>query len=281
MLFSDVPLFLQTMSFYCGGNFTFETDNGYGHGFESGDFRDGNPNCLVSSELNSKLAIAMEKGVEDWSVIPDLTSNKPTRINFMEMLKEQAKSSNDRTLLDAVEFVSQYKLSHSHFIILGAKFTLCNLLKEMKTKPRIPSNSLNPSENVVLSCLTLDDIPQLDIHDGSNPMFCLCVQIKRREEQILKDIRGYLECIQNVPLNKICLMLFDADVQNETKNNELTRKVQDIFGISKSLEFGSGNLSDLATGLLKIQAEKEERIEYRSYGDYKIGKVISNLKTQK
>ena len=142
MMFSNIPLFLQTMSFHCGGNFTFETDSGYGHGFESADIRDGNPNCLVSSELNNKLAIAMEKGVEEWSIIPDLTSHKPTKIDFMEMLKEQAKSSHDKTLSDAVDFVSQYKDSHSHFIILGAKFTLSNLLKEMNTKPRIPSKKL-------------------------------------------------------------------------------------------------------------------------------------------
>ena len=264
--FSDVPMFLQTMSFHCGGNFAFET-------YESGDISDGIPNRLESSELNDKLMMERTKSAEDWSITPD-TIIKPTKIDFMEMLKEQARSSNDKALLDAVNFLTRYKESHSHFIILGAKFTLSNLLKEMNTKPRIPSTTLNPTENVVLSCLTLHDFPQLDIHEGSQPMFCLCVQIMRRDEEIFKDIRSYLDCIQNVPLNRICLLLYGADDQNKSVTFELKRQVQDMFGISKSLTFGSGNLSDLATGLLKVQAEKEETVEYRSYSDYKTGKVI-------
>ena len=268
-MFSDVPQFLQTMSFHCGGNFTFETETE--QGFEKGDIRDGNPN-IQQAELNDKLVIVSEKGVEDWSIIPD-TCNKPTKIDFMEMLKEQARSSQDKLLSDAVDFLSQYKESHSHFIILGAQFTLGNLLKEVKTKPRIPSKVLNPTENVVMTFLTLDDFPQLDIHEGSHPMFCLCVRMKGREEDTLKDIRSFLDCIQNVPLNKICLMLFGADVQNESRAIELKKQAKDLFGVSKSLEFIAGNLSDLATELLKVQALKEETIEYRDYADYKIGKV--------
>ena len=266
--FSDKPMFLQTMSFNCGGNFTFETETE--QGFERGY---GNPN-IQQAELNDKLVIVSDRGVEDWTITPD-TCNKPTKIDFMEMLKDQARSSQDRPLLDAVDFLSQYKESHSHFIVLGAQYTLSNLLKEMKTKPRLPSTFLNPNENVVLSCITLDDFPQLDIHEGSNPMFCLCVRMKRREEDTLKYIRSYLDCIDNVPLNRICLMVFGADVQNESRSDDLKNQVKDWFGISKSLEFRTGNLSDLATELLNLQAVKEETIEYRDYADYKIGKVIN------
>ena len=275
--FNDVPIYLQNMSFHCGGNFTFETEIEYG--FERGDLSDGSLNVFGNSDLNDKLVMCKAKGVEDWSITPDLTdtSNKPTKIDFMEILtKSQEK---DKALLDAVDFLSQYKESHSHFIILGAQYTMSNLLKEMKTKPRIPSTFLNPSENSVLSCLTLNDFPHLDIHEGSRPMLCLCVQINRRirNEEILKDIQSYLDCIHNVPLNKICLMLFGAD-KDESRTIELKNQVQDIFGISKTLEFCGGNLSNLATGLLEIQAQKEKIIEYRSYTDYKIGKVIIMFK---
>ncbi len=254
---SDVPLFLQTMTFSCGGKFSFETD--------------GNPNMFVSSELNDELIMNKAKGVEDLSITP-VTIDKPTKIDFMEMLRGHATNSNDKALMDAVDFFSQYKESHSHFIILGSKFTLSNLLKEVKSRPRIPSTALNPTENVVLSCLTLDDFPEINIHEGSQVMFCLCVQInrRRRDVEILKDIRSYLESIQDVPLNKICLLLFGANVQNESRTIGLKRQVEDIFGISKTFWFGCGNLSDLATGL-KVQADKEETTEYRSYAHYKTG----------
>ena len=153
--FNDVPLYLQTMSFYCGGNFTFETE--IEHGFERGDLSDGSQNIFLNSDLNDKLVMNKAMGVEDWSITPDLTDtgNKPTKIDFMEMLTKSV--DKDKALLEAVDFFSKYKESHSHFIILGAQFTMSCLLKEMKSKPRIPSTFLNPTENVVLSCLTLED----------------------------------------------------------------------------------------------------------------------------
>ena len=72
-------------------------------------------------------------------------------IPIMEMLKDQAGASHDKALMDAYDFLSQYLKAHSHFIILGAKFPLSNLLKEMKMKPRIPSTILNQTKNIVLS----------------------------------------------------------------------------------------------------------------------------------
>ena len=268
--FSDSQLEIETMPFYCGGSFTFETEDI--SNFKAMREQDG---ADLSDEQRDKLYIDMD--VDDTCSITPVrtdTSIKMVKIDIMEMLKEQAGTSHDKALMDAYDFLSQYLKAHSHFIILGAKFTLTNLLKEMKMKPRIPSTILNQIENVVLSYLTLDDFPHLDIHEGSQPMICLCVQGKRKIEDILRSISVYLDCIQNVPFNKICLMIFGDDVQNEFRSTKLKRQVQDIFGISKSFEFGCGTLLDLSTSLLKVQAEQEPTVEYRSYADYKVGKVI-------
>ena len=72
--FNDVPIYLQNMSFHCGGNFTFETE--IEHGFERGDLSEGSTTIFVNSDLNDKLVMFKAKGVEDWSITPDFQRNR-------------------------------------------------------------------------------------------------------------------------------------------------------------------------------------------------------------
>ena len=78
-------------------------------------------NCESEDELTARL----ERGVEYWSLFPDL--NEPlseTKIDLIEMMKQKAIKEEDNTLFDAARFLESYLEYHDVFVFIGEEPTM-------------------------------------------------------------------------------------------------------------------------------------------------------------
>ena len=142
-------------------------------------------------------------------------------------------------------------------------------------RTRTPSNLLMSSDCAVFSFFSIDEIKRLEFHEGSEEMFVLCDVMKGRAEDNMRDLKHYLDCFKQVPLNKICLLLVtDEDDDNEKDIEALQEQVRDSYGISNILASDCKSSSTLASDLLKIHGGREMVEEKRCYGDFRREKVL-------
>ena len=175
-------------------------------------------NCSDVSEVCSKL----DMGVQYWSLTPDLSKSgiKQVKIDIIQMMKQQTRTNNDKILKEAADFLEGYLDSHSHFHVLGSKFTLSKMVKQLSRRNRLPVSFLYPSDNIVLSFI--EDVKQIQPHEGSQPMFIISIEKRSRLLDNLRSIREYINIIDEVSLQKVCLHVFSEveciEAEEEMKN---------------------------------------------------------------
>ena len=220
-------------------------------------------NCQSASDVSEKI----NEGVKFWSITPDLTGNSTeTKIDVVKMLKDETRSKDDRVINEAAVFLEQFSEHHNHFIVLGSKQVLRKVLKLLKWKTLFPANFLISSENVHYSFVTTDDFSKIENHKGSNKMFILC-------ENNHKSIQKSLDCISEVPLNEICLLVYKEIHQQQLQKNEFVHEVDCNFGISNFHILDCNNSNDLTRDLLQVYGQKDDVKEKRCYRDFSREKV--------
>ena len=226
-------------------------------------------NCSSVADVCAKL----DQGVEYWSLTPDLTRGrvKEVHIDIIDMMKQEAKSDNDSILKEATTFLQKYLHSHNHFYILGSKFTLSRILKQLNRKSTVPVSFLYPSDNVAFSFF--NSVQQIEMNEGSEAMFIISIQWRSKFEDNLQNIRDYLDAMETLSLQKVCILVYSEEgcIDQEA---EMRKRVQSTFGISNFLVTNFKSNSDLTNNLNKIMAESEYLEEKRCFADYKKEKVM-------